>query len=264
MMKRLIFILYLLSFIPFYPLSSAFANDLDQAIVHYNQGYAYYKKGEYDAAIEELNKSLEFDPDNENAFYGLGNCYYRKQLYERAIEAYKKAVAINEDFANAHYGLGTAYSAMRKTDEADKEFTIYRRLKTGQTRITGTISHADQGSARRSGAGAESKEGKIEKPSSKPTLSEPETRPSSISVPRQEESRYPGTAPKKGLKDLFSIMAVKAPKGHLVLIANIWKSSFAGKIIIGIIGYLVLIETWLAMVAFQGLLLWKMRGRGKI
>ena len=45
----------LVAFLMAFP-SLAVSKDLDQAIVHYNHGYDYYKKGEYDKAVEELSQ----------------------------------------------------------------------------------------------------------------------------------------------------------------------------------------------------------------
>ena len=34
---------------------------------YFKRGKAYYDRGNYDAAIEDLNKAFEIDPDNEEA-----------------------------------------------------------------------------------------------------------------------------------------------------------------------------------------------------
>ena len=65
--KALISVCFLLLFIVFPSL--AISKDLDQAIVHYNQGYDYYKKGEYDKAIEEPYQILHID----NCFCSICN-----------------------------------------------------------------------------------------------------------------------------------------------------------------------------------------------
>lgn len=245
----------------------SYSADVDQAIVHYNQGYDYYKKGEYDKAIKELDSSLKFDPNNENAYYGLGNCYYRKQVYEKALDGYNKAIEINPDFANAHYGLGTAYSALRKTDEADREFTIYRKLKAGQGQTAGSVvgggkktksrkkkkvesgsSPIVEGSASRAGKSRSGSRGR-----------EPSVKSRSVG----EGLSFKGLSPKKGLKDILTIPGIKSPGNYMKALVETWHNSYIGKVFIGIIGFVVVTQIWLVIVAFQCVLLWRMRWRLK-
>lgn len=242
------FILQLLSFIfisLIFNLSpSTPASDMDQAIIHYNQGYDYYKKGEYDRAIEELKNSLKFDPGNENAYYGLGNCYYRKQMYEKAVESYKKAIEINPDFSNAHYGLGTAYSALRKTDEADKEFTIYRKLKSGLGQTKGAVATTDKSKKKPSA--------REERKSRKPSIKS-----------RQIEKKkgFKSLSPKKKIKNILTVPRAIPPQDYIKVFAETWDNSYIGKVLIGIIGFVGITQAWLLLVAFQGVLLWRMRGK---
>ncbi len=252
------FLILFIASMAFWPLVLS-AGDMDQAIVHYNRGYDYYKKGEYDKAIEELNKSLEFDTKNENAFYGLGNCYYRKQSYEKAVDGYKKAIEINPDFSNAHYGLGTAYSALRMTDEADKEFTLYRRLKTG-TAQGSTVSGGKSSSKSKS----KSKTSKSSSKSASKSSSRPrETKQSGSSIKSGQGSSaissFKNLAPRKKIKEILSVPKIKAPREYARVFSEVWSNSHIGKIFVGIIGYIGVTQIWLVLIAFQGLILWRIK-----
>ena len=249
LLKNLPTVLIFLSLI--FNLSSfAVAGDMDQAIVHYNQGYDYYKKGEYDKAIEELDNSLKFDSDNENAYYGLGNCYYRKQMYEKAVEGYKKSIELNPNFANAHYGLGTAYSALRKTDEADKEFSTYRKLKSGQGQVTGEVSSNKKKKKKK-----ETKKRSRESSSVVVRSNDNRRKPSIKSVQRSKRTSFTNLSPKSILK----VPDVKSPKEYIKIFAEMWDNSCIGKVLIGIIGFVGVTQVWLLLIAFQGFVLWKMR-----
>lgn len=258
--KLSVFILSAFSLQPL-AFSLLYAGDIDQAIVHYNQGYDYYKKGEYDKAIEELENSLKFDPNNENAYYGLGNCYYRKQMYEKAIEGYKKSVERNPDFANAHYGLGTAYSALRKTDEADNEFTIYRKLKLGQGQTKGEVAASDKTKKEPPSETAPESKGR------EPSISEvkPEKKkdkePSIKSRQKEKEMSFKGLSPEKRIKKILTIPGIKPPGDYIKILAEMWDNSYIGKLFIGIIAFIGVTQIWLIMAAFQGVLLWRMRGK---
>lgn len=259
--------LFLLIFLISY---SAEGNNQDQAIVHYNQGYDYYKKGEYDKAIKELDSSLKFDSDNENAHYGLGNCYYRKQMYDKAVDSYVKAIDINPEFANAHYGLGTAYSALRKTDEADKEFTVYRELKASLAETAESASSSTKSSSRssstpkRKSKSKSSSSSKSSSPSAtKRTKTERKVRPSIKASKGRVKSTFKALSPKKNIKKILTIPKIKKPLDYLVSFKGMWANSYIGKILIGIVAYIGVVQIWLLLLTFLGLILWKMKKKAK-
>ena len=251
--SKLFFYLVSLSML-FLFVSSAPAADLDQAIVHYNQGYDYYKKGEYDKAIEELESSLKFDKDNENAHYGLGNCYYRKQMYEKAVDGYKNAIKINPAFANAHYGLGTTYSALKKTDKADKEFAAYRELKSGQGNVTGAVASKDN-SEKKSSRRKEKRQKKS---------SESMKRGASIkSLSGEKRSSLKNFSPTK-FKNILTMPKLKEPKEYLNSLQETWNNSYLGKLLIGIIGFVCLTQAWLFFITIQCLLIWRIKKKQEL
>ncbi|MGR3318096.1 MAG: tetratricopeptide repeat protein [Candidatus Anammoxibacter sp.] len=235
-------------------LSLLYASDSDQATVHYNRGYDYYKKGEYDKAIEELGNSLKLDPSNENAHYGLGNCYYRKQIYDKAVTQYVKSIEINPDFANAHYGLGTAYSALRKTDEADKEFTIYRKLKSGQGQVKGAVAATDKAKAKKKSISG------TEKRTRRPSI---KSRQGRNLAQEEKKAIFKELSPKKRIKKILQIYKIKSPGAYIKIFAEMWDNSYIGKVFIGIIGFVGITQVWLVLIAFQGVLLWRMKGKGQ-
>ena len=54
----------------------------------YNQGIAWYQKGEYDRAVKDFTKVLEMAPegmDNYVVYYNRGLAYYKLRDYDRAI-----------------------------------------------------------------------------------------------------------------------------------------------------------------------------------
>ena len=55
----------------------------------YNQGLAWYQKGEYDRAISDFTKVLEMAPegmDNYVVYYNRGLAYYKLRDYDLAIK----------------------------------------------------------------------------------------------------------------------------------------------------------------------------------
>ncbi len=87
-----------------------------------NLGYAYVSKGEYNKAIECFNKAIALDPNDPLAYYNLGIAYRKKGEYDKAIESYIKAIALNPNFAMAYNNLGIVY---RRKGEYDKAIESY-------------------------------------------------------------------------------------------------------------------------------------------
>jgi tetratricopeptide (TPR) repeat protein len=66
------------------------------------------KKLSSEFTIEDYQRILEADPENESAYYNLGIRYFEKGLINLAIEAYKKALALNPRNADAQHNLKLA------------------------------------------------------------------------------------------------------------------------------------------------------------
>ncbi len=131
-----------------------------ETLKHFNTGYDYYLKGEYDKAIEEFNKSLDYNPEFEKVrqflsrsyyqlnqmdkyreeriktteskvsgeeeraeeYYKLGYEFYSLKNYIVAIEELKKALIIKSDYPNARYLLAECYFQQEEYKLAQVEY----------------------------------------------------------------------------------------------------------------------------------------------
>jgi len=68
----------------------------------------YYKKGDYDKAIEDFTAVLKIKPDDYFALGERGSTYYKKGIYDKAIEdfeaAYKTAPFCSQMF-HSHFSI---------------------------------------------------------------------------------------------------------------------------------------------------------------
>ena len=67
---------------------------------HYNLGNVFYRKGMYEDAIAQYEKSLE-NAENESqrvsALYNMGNAYFQQGNSKKAVDFYKKALKLDPD-----------------------------------------------------------------------------------------------------------------------------------------------------------------------
>ena len=78
---------------------------------YYNAANAYYRQGQYEQALEQLQHALQFAKDDnlaENSIYNLGNNFFNSQELETAIEAYKSALLLDPHDQDAKYNLELA------------------------------------------------------------------------------------------------------------------------------------------------------------
>ena len=81
-------------------------------------GLAYLDSRQNDLAIRSFQKQIEVNPYHEYAYNNLGRVYLRERKYEEAIKWFRKQIEINPLDKYAHSNLGIAYLEQRKYAEA--------------------------------------------------------------------------------------------------------------------------------------------------
>ena len=80
------------------------------------------QNGEYQAAIDLLNRVLKKEPKHKSAYNELGRAYRLLGKYPEAEAAFKKAIEIDPYSAYAYSNLGLTYYNQRRYDEAAPQF----------------------------------------------------------------------------------------------------------------------------------------------
>lgn len=98
------------------------AGPQDKATYNFEMGYAYKGLKKYDDALPYFNKALGLDANYALAYKERGNTYYKKKDYEKALDDYNKyeAIATNITDAVYYYNKGWAENDMRKYSDAVK------------------------------------------------------------------------------------------------------------------------------------------------
>jgi TolB-like protein/DNA-binding winged helix-turn-helix (wHTH) protein/Tfp pilus assembly protein PilF len=98
------------------------ARELDPLSISMNFSYGWrlYMARHYDAAIEQLNNTLEMDPNFALPRMVLGESYLQKGSNDQAIAELQKAAMISHQSAPVLGALGHAYAASGRKIEAEK------------------------------------------------------------------------------------------------------------------------------------------------
>lgn len=73
-----------------------------------NKAKVYLENGDYDAAINRLQSSIDLDSTIFETHYNLGVAYIKNKQYKKAIEALSKALDLNPEYADSYYSLAVA------------------------------------------------------------------------------------------------------------------------------------------------------------
>jgi tetratricopeptide (TPR) repeat protein len=111
----------------------------DNYAVHLRLGADYARLGNLSNAIDELNRALEYDPDNIQAHYLLALIYNTRRQFDKAALEYEAILnslsAIEPENLEIYGYLGQLYYSQKKYDEAIKQFEIMLSLDSSNTEV---------------------------------------------------------------------------------------------------------------------------------
>jgi type IV pilus biogenesis/stability protein PilW len=93
-------------------------------------GKARLIQGDLPGALSELSKAEALNPNNIDTLTLLGLTYYRRREYDKAIDYYQKALSIEPGRSEVRNNLGLVYMDMREFDKARSEFEACLRDPT--------------------------------------------------------------------------------------------------------------------------------------
>ncbi|MCX7995568.1 MAG: tetratricopeptide repeat protein [candidate division WOR-3 bacterium] len=83
-----------------------------------NRGNAYKLIGQYEKAIEDFNKAIEFAPELELPYFNRGTVYERLGQYDKAIADFTMALNLQPNFAVGYVDRGAVYCRLGEYDKA--------------------------------------------------------------------------------------------------------------------------------------------------
>jgi tetratricopeptide (TPR) repeat protein len=74
-----------------------------RAKAYYNRGTAYYKKTNFDSAIQYLSMSIALEPKAPDAYFNRGLSYRRQHKNDEALSDFSKAIDLNQTQAGYYF-----------------------------------------------------------------------------------------------------------------------------------------------------------------
>lgn len=91
-------------------------------------GYAYFRKGDYPAAISAYNEARAIAPNYAPISLRLGELHYALGQDEAAFSAIEKAIEQLPSYAEAHYRMGLVYLRWQRLSDAAEAFRLVVEL----------------------------------------------------------------------------------------------------------------------------------------
>ena len=102
-------------------------------------GLVYYKMGDYESAKSTLNSILNIDSTHIQALKLLGDTYSKLGDRNEAISWYSKAVELNPNYDKAHYSLARTLMAIGDTEGAIKSLNTAAIVNPGYSKAYETL-----------------------------------------------------------------------------------------------------------------------------
>ena len=110
-------------------LSRAIDFETDDGEVYYLRGMTYVSKNENENALKDLDRAIELKFDSAEVYYNKGYLYQQQGRYSDAIDEYDTAIRKNKDFVETYYRRGQSNYALDQVEEALTDFTEAIQLK---------------------------------------------------------------------------------------------------------------------------------------
>lgn len=102
-------------------LSAAQSLSAQEELPSIRQGNEFYKKQQFNDAIQHYGKAIDVNGKSAQAQYNLGNALYKNKQFDEAASAFEKASVNSSDAAlksRAYYNNGVALTRQQKLEES--------------------------------------------------------------------------------------------------------------------------------------------------
>jgi len=125
--------------------SFVFSNyDRNDAHVYYLRGIAYFKKADFQNALNDFNKSIFISDKNPDVFYQRGIVNKRLNNFQNAIDDFTKALSVNPADVSCLQARGNCYEEANKFEEAIRDYEQVLKQDTENKDVQNNLTSAKQ------------------------------------------------------------------------------------------------------------------------
>ncbi len=92
------------------------------------RGQIYFMKGEYKAALEDVNRAVSLSPKDSTIYFNRGVIYFKLLDYHAAIKDFSDSIKLKPENANVYHWRASAYQLLGKHPEALGDIDKYIEL----------------------------------------------------------------------------------------------------------------------------------------
>ena len=101
-----------------------------------NKASEYMAKGDYEAAVNRLQASLDLDSTMFETYYNLGIAATKAKKYDIAISAFENGIKIKPDFSNFYYSLAIAQAEYVQELLENEQCSEEDKIKSDELKIS--------------------------------------------------------------------------------------------------------------------------------
>ena len=109
-----------------------------------NRAVELAESGQYDEALELVNKGIMFDANNANSWYNKGIILFKMCRYQDALNSFAQAADIDPEFTEAWYNKGMALMCGGKYLEAIRAFNKVLKIHPHDVRAREQLDQAQR------------------------------------------------------------------------------------------------------------------------
>jgi len=107
---------------------------------HFNLGFAYHLRKNYDKAAEHYSMVVRLVPNRAEAHNNLGLALFQHGKVDKAIQAYRNGLKFVPDCSDLHYNLGIVLHEKGQRDQAIKELEAALQIDPNSAKVRKILS----------------------------------------------------------------------------------------------------------------------------
>jgi len=119
-------------------------NNKDKALQYKNQGNEFFKRKDYNKAIEAYTKAINLNPMDATYYGNRAACYFNLRNYSKCISDCNDALDIDSKFAKAWARKGRSLYYLARFDEAKECLKKAKELDSSDKSLTQEIHDIDR------------------------------------------------------------------------------------------------------------------------